>query len=103
MSSWLMQRNPDVFPDPMKFDPSRWVDPTQFRKLDSNIMAFGGGSRVCVGMPLAYCEIYVTIATFFHRFGNLQIYKTTDYDMEFDDFFSSYPIYGRNFLKAEEK
>lgn len=51
MSSWIMQRNPEVFPEPMKFDPSRWLDPIQYRKLDANIMAFGGGSRVCVGMP----------------------------------------------------
>jgi hypothetical protein len=52
---------------------------------------------------LAYCELYVTIGTLFHRFGNLEIYKTTDRDMEWDDFFSSYPIEGRNWLKAVEK
>jgi cytochrome P450 len=51
MSAWMMHRNPEVFPDPMKYDPTRWLDPVTFRKLDSNIMTFGGGSRACVGMP----------------------------------------------------
>lgn len=50
---------------------------------------------------LAYCELYVTLGTFFHRFPTgLQVYKTTDYDMEYVDFFSSYHIEGRNWFKA---
>ncbi|KIV95977.1 hypothetical protein PV10_03563 [Exophiala mesophila] len=101
MSSWLMHRNPEIFPDPMKFDPSRWLDADNYRRLDHHMVPFGRGSRQCVGMPLAYCELYVTLGTFFHRFPKgLQVYKTTDYDMEYVDFFSSYHIEGRNWFKA---
>jgi len=50
---------------------------------------------------LAYCEIYVTLGTFFRRFPRgLEVYKTTQHDMEYDDFFSSYHIEGRNWFKA---
>jgi len=49
---------------------------------------------------LAYCELYVTLGMFFHKFGNLKVYKTTDYDMEFEDCFSSCQIAGRNWFKA---
>jgi len=51
MSSWLMHRNPDVFPEPMAFKPERWLDIEDFRRLDKHIVAFGRGSRQCVGMP----------------------------------------------------
>ena len=49
---------------------------------------------------LAYCELYVTIGTLFHRFANLEAYKTTTEDLVFDDFFSAYHIPGKNWLKA---
>jgi cytochrome P450 len=51
MSSWIMHRNPDAFPDPMRFEPTRWLDPVAAHRLEANMMAFGGGSRACVGMP----------------------------------------------------
>jgi hypothetical protein len=50
---------------------------------------------------LAYSELYVTLGMFFHRFPvGLKVYKTTPWDMEYDDFFSSYHIEGRNWFKA---
>jgi hypothetical protein len=49
---------------------------------------------------LAYAELYITVGTFFHRFGNLKVFETTDEDMEYDDFFSGYHIAGRKWLKA---
>ncbi|KAF2454062.1 cytochrome P450 [Lineolata rhizophorae] len=100
MSSWLMHRNPEVFPDPMKFSPERWLDPADFRRLEKHIVPFGRGSRQCVGMPLAYCELYVTLGTFFHRFAGLEVFKTTPHDLEYEDFFSSYHLAGRNWLRA---
>ena len=54
MSSWIMHRNNEVFPDPMRFEPTRWLDPAAFRRLEANMMAFGGGSRACVGMPYVF-------------------------------------------------
>jgi hypothetical protein len=51
MSSWISQRNEEIFPDPMKFDPTRWLDVKAAWKQDNYMMPFGGGSRMCVGMP----------------------------------------------------
>jgi hypothetical protein len=47
--------------------------------------------------------MYITIGTIFHRFGNLEIYKTTDADLEINDFFSSYLTPGKNWLKIVAK
>lgn len=41
--SYTMHRNTTAFPDPEKFDPSRWENPTQAMK--DSFMPFGNGSR----------------------------------------------------------
>lgn len=41
--SYTLHRDPNAFPDPEKYDPSRWENPTQAMKDVS--MPFGGGSR----------------------------------------------------------
>ena len=51
MSSWMMHRNPEVFPNPMKFQPERWLDSENYKRLDRHMVPFGRGSRMCVGMP----------------------------------------------------
>ena len=33
-------------------------------------------------LRLAYAEIYVTLGNFFHKYGGLKVYQTTDDDME---------------------
>lgn len=93
MSSWLMHRNPDIFTDPMKFDPERWLKSVEeYRRLDHHLVPFGRGTRQCVGMPLAYSELYVTLGTLFRQFPRgLRVWKTTPETMrDYEDFFSSY-------------
>lgn len=49
MTSVLIHNNPTIFPDPRKFDPERWLQPsaTQLRKY---FVSFSKGSRSCLGM-----------------------------------------------------
>ena len=112
MSSWIMHRDANVFHDPMQFKPERWLQsPEEFRRLDHSMVPFGRGTRQCVGMPLAYCELYVTLGTLFRRFPKgLQVWKTTPETMtDYEDFFSSYHPYSKRdewfkaYMKDEEK
>lgn len=50
--AYSMHRNPTVYPEPLKFDPSRWENPTQAMK--DAFVPFGGGSR---------SELLLTIST----------------------------------------
>ena len=98
MSSWLMHRNPEIFPNPMTFDPERWMQGAeQFHHLEHHMVPFGRGSRQCVGMPLAYSELYVTLGSLFRRFPRgLGVGETTEENMtDYEDFFSSYHPYSR--------
>lgn len=51
MSSWVLHQDEEYFPDPLKFDPERWLDPKEARRLDKAFVPFGKGTRGCVGMP----------------------------------------------------
>jgi len=56
-------RDPEVFPDPDRFDPDR---PRRPRHL-----AFAQGPHVCVGVHLARLEARTALATLIHRLPNL--------------------------------
>lgn len=57
-------RDPEVFEDPHRFDVSRKHKPH---------VAFGGGSHICIGAPLARLEAQVALAKLFERFPDLKL------------------------------
>ncbi|MEB3335245.1 MAG: cytochrome P450 [Cyanobacteriota bacterium] len=62
---YLAHRRPEVFPEPERFDPDRFLrggfGPTTF-------LPFGGGSRRCIGMALALFEMKVVLSLLVRRF-----------------------------------
>ncbi|KAI1409987.1 cytochrome P450 [Hypoxylon sp. FL1857] len=81
--AYSMHRIPEVYPDPWKFDPSRWEKPTKAMK--DSWVPFGGGSRICLGLHLAKMELRLATARFFTRFPNAKVSRVegfTDEDME---------------------
>ncbi|KAK4142258.1 putative cytochrome P450 [Dichotomopilus funicola] len=86
MDAYHMHTNPEVFPDPLAFKPERWLNdargPGGRHPLTNYLVPFGRGSRVCLGMPLAYMELYVAIATIFRR-HDLELFDTTRSDADF--------------------
>ena len=58
-SIYLVHRRPDVWPDPERFDPRRFLDarPTAYEFLP-----FGGGTRRCLGMAFTLYEMKIVLA-----------------------------------------
>jgi cytochrome P450 len=50
MSSWMVHRDPTIWPEPERFLPERWLDPAQAKKLEKYFVSFSKGSRQCIGM-----------------------------------------------------
>ncbi|KAK5659568.1 hypothetical protein OQA88_770 [Cercophora sp. LCS_1] len=90
MTSWLMHRNPETFPDPEKFDPERWLDPARAHYLDKFLVPFSKGNRICIGQPLAMCEVYLAIGQLFRRFDDLKAVDVGPEDMIYEDYFGAF-------------
>ncbi|PLB45247.1 cytochrome P450 [Aspergillus steynii IBT 23096] len=90
MSSWTMHHDQNLFPEPEKFDPDRWLDADHSRYLERFLLSFGKGSRQCVGMILAYCELYTTLGHVFRQFDDLKTAHKSRDELLYNDYFSSY-------------
>jgi cytochrome P450 len=60
-----LHSNPDLYPDPERFDPQRFIDekPNTF-----SWVPFGGGTRRCVGAAFANMEMDVVLRTVLRHF-----------------------------------
>ncbi|KAL7777998.1 hypothetical protein CFE70_004672 [Pyrenophora teres f. teres 0-1] len=66
---YLMNSHPDVFPDPDTFRPERWIEATaRGEHLEKYLVTFSKGSRICLGINLAYAELYLTVAALVKNF-----------------------------------
>jgi len=51
MSPYSLHRNADVFPEPLKFNPDRWLGQTeQVALMNRWFWAFSSGGRMCIGL-----------------------------------------------------
>lgn len=68
-SPHLSGRDPDVWNDPLTFDPDRFVSMTHEQEAASAAawVPFGGGRRDCIGFALARMELTLLIARFAQR------------------------------------
>jgi cytochrome P450 len=66
-----------IFPDPHTFEPHRWLG-ANASQLERYLVAFSKGSRGCVGMNLAWAELYMCTAGVFRRFGSKDVREPGD-------------------------
>lgn len=51
MSPYILHRNPEIFPEPSRFNPDRWLDESLDQAGMKNLFwAFSSGGRMCVGI-----------------------------------------------------
>ncbi|KAH9029234.1 putative P450 monooxygenase [Lactarius pseudohatsudake] len=62
-----VHRSPAVYSDPDAFIPERWLG-EDAKTHEASLSAFSKGPRSCIGINLAYCELYLVIASVFRRF-----------------------------------
>lgn len=67
MTSVLIHQDPSIFPSPHSFHPERWIEDP---RLDRFLVSFSKGSRQCLGINLAYAEMYLCLFAIFSRFGS---------------------------------
>lgn len=68
-SAHLAGRTPAAWPDPLRFDPDRFTEPSPEQKALADIawVPFGRGARNCIGFALAQMELTLIIARLAQR------------------------------------
>ncbi|KAE8369043.1 cytochrome P450 [Aspergillus caelatus] len=75
-SIYFMHMDPTIFPNPEAFNPERWLEASsKGERLTKFLVPFSKGSRICLGMNLAYSELYQMFAALVRRF-DLEIHNT---------------------------
>jgi cytochrome P450 len=67
--SWASHHLPEVFPEPWRFDPSRFEPEAKAALPKGAYVPFGGGSRTCIGMRFGQLEIKTIARTILSRFS----------------------------------
>jgi len=94
MTSPIMGRNIDLYPDAMAFRPERYIEDP---KLVKYLTTFSKGTRQCLGINLAYQEMFQILAGVFRKYDlydpikgekgqngpTLELFETTREDVDF--------------------
>ncbi len=66
-SQYVIQRDPEYFPDPLRFNPERFTPEAKANRPRFAYFPFGGGGRQCIGEAFAWMEGVLTLATIAQR------------------------------------
>jgi cytochrome P450 len=61
ISQWVVHRDERFWPEPQKFDPTRWLSKSDRPRYA--YFPFGGGQRACIGESFAWMEAILLLAT----------------------------------------
>ncbi|KAF2870695.1 cytochrome P450 [Massariosphaeria phaeospora] len=103
MTSMFIHLDPTIYTSPQDFDPARWLTSpndseerqAQLQRMKHYLVPFSRGTRICVGMNLAYAEFYLMLGALFSPDGvgtRMELFETGKEDVEcMHDFFNPSP------------
>jgi cytochrome P450 len=68
MTIYGAHRDPSIFPDPETFQPHRWLNPVERKRMEPYFIPFSAGSRGCIGRNISYLEQAMMLASLVHRY-----------------------------------
>ncbi|KAI7229467.1 hypothetical protein KC330_g7428 [Hortaea werneckii] len=81
-STYFINNDPSIFPNPSVFDPERWIRAAnEGVNLDKYMVSFSKGSRACLGINLAYAMLYLGINKLVSGL-EMDLYNTTQQDID---------------------
>lgn len=94
MTSVQLHHDESLFPDSWTFNPDRWLDGKN-KAIDKYMVSFTAGSRQCMGINLAYAEMYLSLSGIWRVWGSkdvkvkddvgwFELYETSKRDVEIE-------------------
>ncbi|GFF54621.1 hypothetical protein IFM58399_09869 [Aspergillus lentulus] len=77
MSTHFILRDEEIFPNPLEFEPQRWMTVGSSQSLERYLVPFSKGSQSCLGQNMTYCWLYLVLGTIIRRF-EFELVGTSD-------------------------
>lgn len=68
INAYGMHRNPELFPEPLKFLPERFISENATGRLPYGYIPFSAGLRNCIGQKYAMLEMKATLSTILRHY-----------------------------------
>jgi benzoate 4-monooxygenase len=68
MTIYTAHHDPTVFPKPHEYQPHRWMDKEERKRMEPYFIPFSTGARGCIGRNISYLEQTVVLASLVHRY-----------------------------------
>ena len=76
VSVWAIHHDPEIYPDPYKFDPERFSEDNKKKRENEAFIPFGTGPRNCIGMRFALLEIKLLLASILSKYKFVKCEQT---------------------------
>ncbi|KAB8204508.1 Cytochrome P450 [Aspergillus parasiticus SU-1] len=88
--AYVSHRDPDLFPDPEKYVPERWLDGNvNISKMRAVFMPFSTGARACIGRNITMMEQQILVASLVYRYDFTL--PSDDWELEYEEAFNLWP------------
>ncbi|XVF76292.1 hypothetical protein PTKIN_Ptkin13bG0254700 [Pterospermum kingtungense] len=69
VNAWAIGRDPESWEDPLTFKPERFLrSKLDYKGQNFELIPFGAGRRICIGISLAHKVLHLGLATLLHSF-----------------------------------
>ena len=68
MTIYTAHHDTSIFPNPEEFQPNRWMDLEERKRMEPYFIPFSTGARGCIGRNISYLEQAVVLASVVHRY-----------------------------------
>ncbi|ESZ95978.1 cytochrome P450 monooxygenase [Sclerotinia borealis F-4128] len=77
-SAYALHRNSNIFPNPLEWNPNRWLDATAEARKEMMrwYWVFGSGGRMCIGNHFAIRIMKAVVAAIFREFESVAVPET---------------------------
>lgn len=96
-----VQRDPEIYPDPDKFDPDRFSEEEMAKRHQFAFTPFGEGPRICIGMRFGLMQVRLGLVALLRKYKISHSSKTSK-DIKFKPTASTLILEGGTWLRVEK-